>query len=388
MSIMEDLDAPGLGDHRRIQRSLDKMVVAKLRPTDGYFVFVRIVDIDFNEVASLTDPAYAQIQAVKEYMLENRNHAEIRKQDGWYKLLRLDGAAVIDMGYALRNSTDVPVGYIEGVYAISPAFFSKAYRSAVVTALIAVGIVSLTTLILYPSINRLLRRVSNLSMNLLHANMEILSVLGSAIAKRDSDTDIHNYRVTIYAVRLAEEMGLPEDDIRALIKGAFLHDAGKIGIRDSLLLKSSRFTPEEFKEMNEHVRHGMDIVTGSVWLCDAAWVVGSHHEKYDGSGYPEKRSNGDIPRVARIFAIADAFDALSSKRPYKDALRYEETVEHLIAGRSSHFDPEILDVFLKIAPGLHKTYANRDDDKTREVLKQINARYFGPDVVGDVSLSR
>jgi HD-GYP domain-containing protein (c-di-GMP phosphodiesterase class II) len=249
------------------------------------------------------------------------------------------------------------------------------------------GIVLLTTIILYPSINTLLRRVSGLSADLLHANMEILSVLGSAVAKRDNDTDIHSYRVTIYAVRLAEELGLPENEIRALIKGAFLHDVGKIGIRDSILLKPSNLTSEEFKEMTEHVRHGMDIVSGSVWLRDAAQVVGSHHEKYDGTGYLEKRNNGDIPKVARIFTIADVFDALSSKRPYKDAMSYEETLNILIGGKGSHFDPEIMDVFLKIAPVLYETYANRDDDKPREDLKQINSRYFGPDAVGDISLS-
>jgi HD-GYP domain-containing protein (c-di-GMP phosphodiesterase class II) len=242
-------------------------------------------------------------------------------------------------------------------------------------------------MILYPAINGLLRRVAGLSGSLLHANMEILSVLGSAIAKRDSDTDIHNYRVTIYAVRLAEALGIPEDEIRSLIKGAFLHDVGKIGIRDSILLKPSRLTFEEFKEMNEHVRHGIDIVSGSVWLRDAAPVVGSHHEKYDGTGYLEKRNNGDIPRVARIFAIADVFDALSSRRPYKDAMGYEETMNTLIGGRSTHFDPEILDVFINIAPLLYETYANRDDDRPRSDLKQVNARYFGTVVVSDISLN-
>jgi len=163
---------------------------------------------------------------------------------------------------------------------------------------------------------------------------------------------------------------------------------GKIGIRDSILLKPSRLTTEELKEMNEHVRHGMDIVSGSVWLRDATQVVGSHHEKFDGSGYLEKRGNNEIPKVARIFAVADVFDALSSKRPYKDAMGYEETMRNLIGSKGSHFDPDILDVFIKIAPILYETYANRDDDKPRDDLKQINDRYFGPGVVGDISRMR
>ncbi|MEN6320030.1 MAG: HD domain-containing phosphohydrolase [Syntrophaceae bacterium] len=386
-AIIDDLDAPGLGNHARIQRIIDKMAMSKVRPTDVKFVFVRIVDLGFHEVAGLSDPAYAHIKEINDYILKNRDLAGLRKQGTWNNMLRLGEAVIIDIGHTLRNSADVPVGYIEGLYVISPAFFSRARKSAIFTALMVAGIVLLTTIILYPSINTLLRRVSGLSANLLHANMEILSVLGSAVAKRDNDTDIHSYRVTIYAVRLAEELGLPENEIRALIKGAFLHDVGKIGIRDSILLKPSRLTSEEFKEMNEHVRHGMDIVSGSVWLRDAALVVGNHHEKYDGTGYLEKRTNGDIPRVARIFTIADVFDALSSKRPYKDAMGYEETMNNLIGGRGSHFDPEILDVFIKIAPILYETYTNRDDDKSRDDLKQINARYFGPDVVGDISLN-
>ncbi len=387
-SIMDDLDTPGLGDHARIQRTMDKIAMSKVRPTDGHFVSARIVDLGFHEVAGLSDPTYARIKAVNDYMLKDRNLAELRKQGAWNKMRRLGDAVIIDMGYILRNSSDVPVGYMEGVYVISPTFFSRAYKSAIFTALTVAGIVLLTTIILYPSINSLLSRVSGLSTNLLHANMDILSVLGSAVAKRDSDTDIHNYRVTIYAVRLAEELGLSENEIRSLIKGALLHDVGKIGIRDSILLKPSRLTPEELKEMNEHVRHGMDIVSGSVWLSDATQVVGNHHEKFDGSGYLEKRSNGDIPRVARIFAIADVFDALSSKRPYKDAMGYEETMRNLIGSKGSHFDPDILDAFIKIAPVLYETYANRDDDKPRDDLKQINDRYFGPGVVGDISLAR
>jgi HD-GYP domain-containing protein (c-di-GMP phosphodiesterase class II) len=366
---------------------MDKMAVSIVRSSDGDFVFIRIVDLDLHYVASLSDPTYAHIKEVNDYMLKGRDLAELRKQGGWNKMLRLGEAVIIDMGYTLRNSADVRVGYIEGVYVISPAFFSRTNQSAIFTALTAAGIVFLTTMILHPSINSLLRRVSGLSANLLHANMKILSVLGSAIAKRDNNTDIHSYRVTIYAVRLAEKLILPEDEIRALIKEAFLHDVGKIGIRDSILLKPSRLSSEKFKEMCEHVRHGMDIVSSSIWLSDAAPVVGSHHEKYDGSGLLEKRSNGDIPRVACILAIADVLDTLLSKRSCKDAMGYEKTMNNLIEGRGTHFDPEILDIFIKIAPILNETYANRDDGKPTNDLKQINASYFGSDVVGNIFLN-
>jgi HD-GYP domain-containing protein (c-di-GMP phosphodiesterase class II) len=201
-------------------------------------------------------------------------------------------------------------------------------------------------------------------------------VLGSAIAKRDNDTDIHNYRVTIYSIRIAEEMNLDYDEIRTLIKGAFLHDVGKIGISDAILLKPSNLTPGEFEVMKLHVRHGIDIVSRSDWLRDAGLVVGNHHEKYDGTGYLAGSKSDEIPRVARIFAVADVFDALTSKRPYKEAYPYEKTMEILEKSRGSHFDPEILDVFIRIAPSLYEAYANRDDDKPRSDLRRIGGRYY------------
>ncbi len=126
-------------------------------------------------------------------------------------------------------------------------------------------------------------------------------------------TDIHNYRVTIYAVRLAEAVGLGRRSIRSLIKGAFLHDVGKIGISDRILMKPSRLTGEEFEVMKGHVRHGVDIVERSDWLKDATQVVGYHHEQYAGDGYPAGIEGKNIPMTS-----AAAVDALTSKRPYKE----------------------------------------------------------------------
>src|SRR5690606_25377678 len=108
--------------------------------------------------------------------------------------------------------------------------------------------------------------------------------------------------------------------MHALIKGALLHDVGKIGVSDGILLKPGRLTDDEFKEMRRHVEYGYDIVGPVRWLSDACDVVRHHHEKYDGSGYDGKLSNGQIPLAARIFAIADVFDALTSRRPYKEPM--------------------------------------------------------------------
>jgi HD-GYP domain-containing protein (c-di-GMP phosphodiesterase class II) len=294
---------------------------------------------------------------------------------------------VIQLTRELNNSKGKPAAYIEGAYVISPAFIRKARYDAVLSALLAAGIVLITALILYPTIMRLLGKVSGLSAGLVHANLDILSVLGGALAKRDSETAIHTCRVTLYAIRIAQEVGLKDNEMRALIKGAFLHDVGKIGVKDSVLLKPGSLTSEEFEETKQHVRHGLDIVNRSIWLADAAPVVGGHHEKYDGSGYPEGRKGEEIPKIARIFAVADVFDALTSKRPYKETMRCESAIEIIFRDRASHFDPEILDVFLRIAPDLHKTYAEMAEETLRIEMKHLGARYFLSDLGGSFNES-
>jgi HD-GYP domain-containing protein (c-di-GMP phosphodiesterase class II) len=214
------------------------------------------------------------------------------------------------------------------------------------------------------------------SRNLLDANLAALSLLASAIAKRDSDTDVHNFRVTLYAVRLAESLHLANKEIQSLIKGAFLHDVGKIGIRDNILLKAGGLNEEEFTLMKDHVRHGVDIIQDSAWLSDGAPVVEGHHEKFDGSGYPRGLAGEAIPLLARIFAVGDVFDALTSRRPYKEPLAFEAAMLILREGRGRHFDPKIVEAFEVIAPELYRSWAIRDDQGLREELKTVITRYF------------
>jgi HD-GYP domain-containing protein (c-di-GMP phosphodiesterase class II) len=375
-TIMDELDRPGLGDHERIRRTLEKPLSVRPRPSRGFFVLVRVLDTAFAEVARVSDPSYGHMKAVTAYVAAGMDRDVLMKRGAWSRVSRVEGAVVIHLGNVLRNSSGDVVGYTEGVYAVSPAVMEKARLQAMVIAIIAASIVLLTALLLYPVIVRLLGRVSGLSEDLLHANMEILNVLGSAIAKRDSDTDIHNYRVTIYAIRLGQAAGLSGDEMRGLIKGAFLHDVGKIGVRDSILLKPGDLTEDEYREMKQHVRHGLDIVSRSSWLRDAAEVVGCHHERYDGSGYLEGLRGRDIPKVARIFAVADVFDALTSRRPYKEAFSVEDSMRILEQGSGSHFDPEILDAFLQIAPSLYGSYAGKDDSVPRDDLRRMGAPYF------------
>lgn len=267
-------------------------------------------------------------------------------------------------------------GQAEIVFVPAPAVLAAMERKTFYTVGAVAFVALATAALLYPVILRLTNRLVAFSRNLQAANFETLALLGCAVAKRDSDTDEHNYRVTLYALRMGEAIGLDAAGMRALAKGAFLHDVGKIAIRDSILLKPGRLTGEEFEVMKTHVRHGLDVVARSTWLSDAKDVVGCHHEKFDGKGYPNGTSGRDIPLTARIFTVADVFDALTSRRPYKDALSCAEALDVLRRGRSRHFDPEIVDVFTDMAPSLHERYAHRSGRDLSAELIDVAWKYF------------
>lgn len=222
---------------------------------------------------------------------------------------------------------------------------------------------------LIEDLSRKKRMLEEASRALQKANIGVLEVLGSAIAKRDHGTSAHNYRVTFYAFKLGSITGHPEQDMRSLIKGAFLHDVGKIGISDAILLKEGSLTGHEFEIMKKHVRHGSEIIGAYPWLQDCLDVVLHHHEKFDGTGYIEGLKGHDIPKNARIFAVADVFDALTSARPYKRALTYEETIEIMRQASGSHFDPEIIAILCEIGEGLYSEIYQADEETLRNVLK-------------------
>ena len=291
-------------------------------------------------------------------------------------VIKLKGIPHVKIIFPIKNSLDELSAYGETVFAVFPDTLNRLRKRAINLALLAMFIVVVTAGLLYPVIIHLLNRVSSLSERLFEANLEILKVLGSAVAKRDSDTDSHNYRVTIISVKLAETCGLPKNDIRRLIKGAFLHDVGKIGIEDEILHKPGRLTTDEFQLMKKHVSYGIDIVNKAEWIKEAKDVVGYHHEKYDGSGYNSGIEGGTVPIIARIFAIADVFDALVSRRPYKEPLSYDETMEIIRAGRGSHFDPVYVDAFESISKSIYEKYAGREDEGLAEELNSIIKKYF------------
>jgi len=173
--------------------------------------------------------------------------------------------------------------------------------------------------------------------------------LGLMLEVKDHETKGHTDRVTDLALRLGVAAGLPPHTLEALRLGAYLHDVGKITVPDSILLKPGSLTPEEWQTMQEHVINGDQFSTALGFLTDEALqVVRGHHERWDGTGYPAGMQAAEIPLLARIFALADVYDALITERPYKRAWTPEEALSELKAQAGRHFDPELTDLFLKV----------------------------------------
>lgn len=268
------------------------------------------------------------------------------------------------------------IGYVEGISRISEKEIEARRRSIRHVALAASLSVPVAALLLYPLMLAMLRRSNFLSRQLLDANLSLIRSLGNAIAKRDADTDAHNYRVTLFSVAVAEALNVPTETISNLVLGAFLHDVGKIGIPDRILLKPGKLDQDEFKVMQTHAVLGVEIVAGNPWLIGAEQTIRHHHEHFDGSGYPDGLSGTNIPLTARIFALADVFDALTSVRPYKKAISLEETLLIMERESGTHFDPAIFATFFELAPGLYAMSRTWESDQWAAELNSVVKRYF------------
>jgi putative two-component system response regulator len=196
---------------------------------------------------------------------------------------------------------------------------------------------------------------------ILSAHLETIHRLAAAAEFKDAETSDHIQRMSRYCALLAQSLGLPDAEVDLILQASPMHDIGKIGIPDSILLKPGKLTPEEWEVMQKHTIFGARILGESNFelLRVGEIIAMSHHEKWDGSGYPKGLVGEDIPLYGRICAVADVFDALISRRPYKEAFSNEKSLDILRAGRGSHFDPKILDVFLN------------DFDKVEEIQKEF-----------------
>ncbi|MGH9377828.1 MAG: HD domain-containing phosphohydrolase [Terriglobia bacterium] len=175
-----------------------------------------------------------------------------------------------------------------------------------------------------------------------------LEALGAALDLRDAATEGHSARVTRYSAIIAKAMGCAPEEMREITRGAYLHDIGKIGIPDGILLKRGKLTPEEKEVMETHVMIGYRLVKRIPFLAPAAQIVLTHQERYDGRGYPRGLKGEEIALGARIFAVADTLDAMTSDRPYRKALSLERAIEEIRREAGSQFDPDVVRAALSI----------------------------------------
>jgi putative two-component system response regulator len=222
----------------------------------------------------------------------------------------------------------------------------------------------------------LMQRVEQRTAELVSSQIQLIQCLGRAAEYRDNDTGKHVIRVGRFSAILAEELGLDPVTVQRIEMAATLHDIGKLGVPDTVLLKPGRLTEEEMACIRSHAALGKAIITAqednlsdldghptyvSPLLAMAAVIAGSHHERWDGSGYPDKLSGENIPLEGRIVAVADVFDALTTERPYKKAFSIEESVSIIEKGSGTHFDPAVVNAFMNRLPEIRQVCLRYQD---------------------------
>lgn len=207
------------------------------------------------------------------------------------------------------------------------------------------------------------RRVSERTRELELAQAEILDLLGKTSEYRDDETGQHTQRVGSLSAQIALALGLPPEEAALIEQAAPLHDIGKIGIPDGILLKPGRFTTEEFAQMQRHADIGASILQGSSFpvLQLAGTIALTHHEKWNGTGYPNGLSGEDIPLSGRIVAIADFYDALTHERPYKQAWTHKDALAEINNQSGQHFDPRVVQAFLDVISSYSITATDKED---------------------------
>jgi putative nucleotidyltransferase with HDIG domain len=190
-----------------------------------------------------------------------------------------------------------------------------------------------------------------------------LEALGDALDLKDAETEGHSKRVTAFTIAVARVMGIPDEQIRIIARGAFLHDIGKMAIPDAILRKPGKLTPDEVVIMREHCYHGYQMLKKIPFLGEAADIVYSHQEKFDGTGYPRGLKGEEIPLGSRIFAVADTLDAITSNRPYRPAQSVAAAKTEIQKFSGRQFDPEVVQVFISMPDNLWENLRKQIDNQ-------------------------
>ena len=264
----------------------------------------------------------------------------------------IDGYEVCKQLKALRKTSQIPIIFItakdqsedeeHGLKLGAVDFITKPIKQVVLQARVE------THLRLSDQARELTRLVALKTAQLKETQQKIIHILGRAAEYKDNETSLHVIRMSRYTRILAEAAGLDETHVELLTSAAPMHDIGKIGIPDNILKKPGKLTPDEYHHMKKHSEIGAQIIgdDDSELLKMASLVASSHHEKWDGSGYTKGLMGEAIPLEGRIVAIADVFDALTSVRPYKKAWTVPDAIQFLEQGAGSHFDPNLVPLFL------------------------------------------
>ena len=227
------------------------------------------------------------------------------------------------------------------------------------------------------SLDKFLTTKKSVDLLKLEYNIRIAQTMGRAASLRDSETESHNFRVSFLSALLGQKLKLPQKQLQGLIKGAFLHDIGKIGIPDNILLKNGKLNEDEWKEMKLHPTLGKELIGDLPWFNDALDIILHHHEKFDGTGYPDWLKGDKIPLNARLFTVIDVFDALVSKRPYKEAMNMNEALKILKSEKDTHFDPKMLDLFCENISNLYEKVYTCSENELRQLLMENRKKIFG-----------
>jgi len=201
-----------------------------------------------------------------------------------------------------------------------------------------------------------------------------LEVLGEALDYKDRETEGHSRRVTAYTMAIAARMGIPKDQIETIARGAFLHDIGKMAIPDNILNKPGKLVPDEVAIMREHCYLGYKLVQKIPVLREAAEIVYSHQEHFDGSGYPRGLKGNEIPLGARIFSVADTFDAITQNRPYRKAQSTDAARKEIKRCSGTQFDPEVVAVFLEMPDSVWNDLRHDIESQIERVAYSAGAR--------------
>ena len=211
-------------------------------------------------------------------------------------------------------------------------------------------------------IKKINEELSESNERLERAYLDMVQTLRYTVEAKDTYTRGHSDRVSEYSVLIGEKLGLPEDQIKTLRIGGLFHDIGKIGIPDSILLKPDKLSDDEYSQIKNHPSIGAHILGSAEIFKDIIPIVKHHHERYDGNGYPSRLKGEEIPYIARIAAVADTFDAMTSRRSYRGPIDIEHVKEEIKRCEGTQFDPQIAEVFLDIL--------NNDYDKIKDIQEK------------------